>query len=127
MPKKTSIVVLLLAPSALYAAAARRVDIVAQVPMVAQVESPAALELAPGETRSVTLRVACNQPWLLSVRTDNPMIRSTSRHCGSAGGMAASGHTFTIELTCAPEANGPQRTTLATQLISGPLVAGLPH
>lgn len=125
MREKRGFFVLLLAPGVLLAAVARRVEVVAQVPLVSHVETPGVLELTPGETCLVTVRVACNQPWLLGVQTDNPHIRSTGRHAGSAGGMAAAGHTCTIMLTCAPEAVGPQRTTLITGLISGPLAAGL--
>lgn len=120
-------VLFLLAPGVLLAGATRRVDVAAQVPVVAQVESPSTLELAPGETRMVTIRVACNQPWLLTLQTDNPQIRTARRYAGSAGGMAAAGNTFAITLTCAPEALGLQRTTLATRLVTGPLVAVLPH
>jgi hypothetical protein len=103
------------------------VDLVAQVPIVAQVEAPGMLELFPGETRVVTLRVACNQPWLLSVHSENPQIKSIGRHVGCPGGMAAAGNSVTVVLTCSPEADGPQRTTLSTRLVSGPLVAALPR
>jgi hypothetical protein len=127
MPAKPIVVVLLIAPTVLLATPAKKVEVVADVPLVAQVDSPATVELLPGETRLVTLRIACNQPWLVAVQTDNPQIRATGQHAGNAGGMAARGHTFLVTLTCSPDAVGPQRTTLATRLVSGPLAAGLTH
>ena len=128
MPRKRLIAVpLLLAPSLLLAAESRRVEVVAQVALVTQIECPAMLELAPGETRQVIVRVACNQPWLLAVQTDNALVHSAGHHTGSAGGLAATSHTFVVTLTCSPDADGPQRTALVTQLVSGPLVAGLRH
>jgi hypothetical protein len=124
---KAVIVFVLLAPGVLLATPVRRVEVVASVPLVAHVEAPGALILAPGETRRVTLRVACNQPWLLNVSSGNPQVRASGHQVGTAGGMAAAGHTCTFILSCAPDARGPQRATLATELISGPLVAGLPR
>jgi hypothetical protein len=122
-----AILFLLVMPGALLAGASRRLEVVSTVPLVSQVEHPGEVQLAPGETCTVTLRVACNQPWLLAVQTDNPRITPSGRHTGSAGGMMAAGHTFAVTLTCAADAAGPQRTALVTQLISGPLVAGLPR
>jgi hypothetical protein len=127
MQGRNFIVILLFAPTVLLAEATRRVEIVAQVPLVAQVDSPGEMDLSPGETRLVTIRVACNQPWLLSVQTDNPQVATSARHVGAAGGMSASGHTFTVSLTCAAGANGPQHAALVTRLMSGAIVAGLPH
>ena len=128
VPRKHVIVIpLLLVPTLLLATETRRVEVEVQVPLVTQVECPSSLELSPGETRWVTVRIACNQPWLFAVRTDNPLVGSAAPHAGSAGGMAARGHTFRVMVTCAAEANGPQSATLVTQLVSGPLVAGLPR
>ncbi len=62
-----------------------------------------------------------------AVRTDNPRITHSGCHSGSAGGMTATGHTFAVTLTCAADADGPERIAAVTQLISGPLVAGLPR
>ena len=85
------------------------------------------MDLDPGETRLITIRVACNQPWLLAVQADNPQIATSARHVGAAGGMASAGHTFTVALTCSSTAHGAQHATLATRLMSGPLVTGLPR
>lgn len=115
------------ATTGISAEAARRIHLVAEVPLVAQVETPAAFELAPGETRSLTVRVACNQPWLLVVLAGNPLVHTAGRHAGPAGGMAAAGNTFTVTVSCDPAATGPQKVALATQLVSGPLVAGLAY
>jgi hypothetical protein len=127
MSTKAILLCMLVAPGALLAATTRRVEVTTVVPLIAEVESPGEVELAPGETRTVTLRVACNLPWLLAVQTDNPRITPSGHHTGSAGGMTAVGHTFVVTLTCAADADGPQRTALVTQLVSGPLVAGLPR
>ena len=127
MRVKKTVVIMLLAPTVLLAVPTRKVEIVAQVPLVAQVDSPSELDLAPGETRLVRIRVACNQAWLLTVRTDNPQIASSARHVGAAGGMTAPGHTFDMSLTCSHDAKGLQHAVLITQLMSGPIVVGLPH
>lgn len=127
MRRTKAIVVVLLAPSVLLAASVRRVEVVAEIPLIAHVEAPGEQTLVPGETRRVTLRVACNQPWRLAVHTGNPQIRASRHQVGSAGGLAAAGHSCTFLLTCAADAVGPQHTLLAPELISGPLVAGLPR
>jgi len=124
---KFLLVLLGLTPAALLAANARPVNLVGQVPLLARVECPPIVELAPGETRIVIIRVACNQPWLFDVQTDNPQVRASGRYAGSAGGMEAPGHTLSIILTRAPGAVGPQRTTLITRLVSGSMVPYLPH
>ena len=126
MPIK-AVLSLLVLPGALLAGASRRVEVVSTVPLVSQVDHPGEVQLAPGESREVTVRVACNQPWLITVQVDNPSISSSGRQIGSAGGMSASGHTFAVTLSCAADAAGPQHATFVTQLISGPLVAGLPR
>jgi hypothetical protein len=125
MRGKIFVVVSLITPACLWAETTRRVEIAAIVPLVAHVDCPAELELAPGEVRRVTLRVACNQPWLLAVQTDNPHVRVSGQQRGHAGGMAAAGNTFAVTLTCAPSAHGPQRTRLATRLSSNPFATGI--
>ncbi len=126
MLEKKIVFVLLLAPTLLQAESAHKIKVVAEVPLVAQVDSPpSVVGLAPGETRLVTIRVACNQAWLLEVQTDNPQVRVEGRFAGHAGGMAAPGHTFTVALSCAAGAAGPQVAQLTTRLASGPLAAGL--
>ena len=127
MTGRKFIVILVCAPAVLLAEATRKVEIVAQVPLVAQVDSPGELDLSPGETRLVTIRVACNQPWLLSVQTDNPQVATSARHVGTAGGLSASGHTFVVSLTCAAGANGPQHAAVVTRLMSGAIVSGVPR
>jgi hypothetical protein len=125
LKKKAIIVPLLIAPTLLLAAEARRVNVAALVPPVTQIECPVCHELSPGEIREVTVRVASNQPWHLAIFSDNPLVQTTGPHKGTAGGMRAAGNTFTVTLTCAEAAVGPQRTNLATQLVRGPLVASL--
>ena len=122
---KIIVVGAIVTPSVLLADASRRVDVVIEVPLVAQVDGPAAVRLEPGESRRFAMRVACNQPWLLSVQTDNPLIQVAGRHKGHAGGMNAPGNTFWVTLKCSPAAEGAQQTQLTTRLASGPLAAGL--
>jgi hypothetical protein len=93
--------------------------------VISQIEVPAAIDMAPGETRAVTIRVACNQAWLLNVQTDNPQIRMTGRYFGTPGGTGATGHVFEITLTCAPGSKGPQHTTLAARLVPNTPIAAL--
>jgi hypothetical protein len=125
MTGKFFVVGVIVTPILLWAEGSRRVDVGVDVPVVAQVDGPAAVRLDPGETRRFTMRVACNQPWLLNVQTDNPLIHVTGRHKGHAGGMGAPGNTFWVTLTCSPAAEGPQQTYLTARLASGPLAAGL--
>jgi hypothetical protein len=123
--KLSLLLVVILVPRVLDAAAVQKVDVKAQVPLVAKIECPSSLELAPGETRRMTVRVACNQSWLLAVASDNPFIRATGRYTGRAGGMASKGNSFEVTMICSPEATGRQSTELSARLVSGPLVAGL--
>jgi len=127
MQVKPMVVFLLLFPAALWAEASRRIEIVAEVPPISQVESPGVVELMPGESRRVWIRVASNQAWLLSVQSDNPLIRCVGRQAGSAGGMGAPGPTCEVLLTCSADARGPQAARLSSQLITGPFVGGLPR
>lgn len=113
------------AGTGLVAAPARRVEVIAAVPLVAQVDAPREIALAPGETRTVHVRVACNQSWLVSLQADNPHIRPSGRRVGAPGGMNAAGHDFTVQLSCSPNAPGPQSAQLAAQIITGSFVAGL--
>ena len=119
------VVLILCTVKTLAASPARRVEIVAAVPPVAQVDAPHAIALAPGETRTVAVRVACNQSWLVTLHSDNPLVRSVGRRAGKPGGMTATGHDFTVTLTCAATAPGPQYAQLATQVVTGALVAGV--
>lgn len=119
------VVGVIVTPVFLCAEALRRVDVVLDVPLVARVDGPAAVRLEPGESMRLTMRVACNQPWLLNMQTDNPLIQVTSQHKGRAGGMGAPGNTFSVTVSCSMEAEGAQLTHLTTRLASGLLAAGL--
>jgi len=107
--------------------ATRRVDVSTLIPALAVVEGPDEVLLAPGETCIVTLRVASNLPWLLSLQTDNPRVTPSGRHTGTAGGMLAAGNAFAVVLTCAADADGPQRAVLEKRLITGSRLADLPR
>lgn len=80
-----------------------------KVDAVAQMAGPASIELVPGESREVTIKVAANFPWRLSLGSANPTITSDlSELSGRAGGFAKTGNTIKVLFRCDPAAAGPQ-------------------
>ncbi len=120
--RRLLIIPLLLVPGSVPAGVSRRVDVVAQVPPVYHVEGPTIVDMAPGESRAVTIQVACNQAWVLAVSTDNPQVSVSGRYSGTPGGTAATGHIFPITLVCAAGAKGPQHATLTARLLPDALM-----
>lgn len=101
--------VLLLVAATAGMAAVSDVNIRARVETIAHVEGPAAIELAPGESRAVSVRIASNVPWQLNVAAGNPAIRAQAAiHQGGRGGFSTSGNTLEIVFSCEPSATGAQ-------------------
>jgi hypothetical protein len=90
-------------------ASAVEVRVLSKVEAVAHMAGPASIELAPGESREVTIKVAANFSWRLSLGSANPTITADlSELNGRAGGFAKSGNTVTVLFRCDPAAIGPQ-------------------
>jgi hypothetical protein len=84
-------------------AAGGEVRVNALVGSVAVASGPGSISLEPGESRTVTVRVAANIPWRLAIATDNPAIRIVANETtGRRGGFAAPGNTVQIEFLCDP-------------------------
>jgi hypothetical protein len=85
------------------------VRVLSKVEAVAHLAGPASIELVPGESREVTIKIAANFPWKLSLGSANPKITSElSELNGRAGGFAKTGNTITVSFRCDPAAAGPQ-------------------
>ena len=90
-------------------ASAVEVRVLSKVEAVAHMAGPASIELVPGESREVTIKVAANFPWRLSLGSANPTITSDlSELSGRPGGFAKTGNTITVLFRCDPDASGPQ-------------------
>jgi hypothetical protein len=108
---------ILLIPAALFGhgpTAAVRVTV--RVPLVASVEGPAQVVLAPGELVRVRVRVAANLPWVLSVRSRNAQVFLPAPLTGPAGGAAENYRD--MEVRCSPQAPGPQTVDLVYTLVT---------
>lgn len=85
------------------------VQVQARVEVAAKTSGPVSIELEPGESRTVTVRIAANIPWRLAVAIDNPAIRAVaSETTGRPGGYSAPGNTLLIEFVCDPSAPDKQ-------------------
>ncbi|HUG12969.1 MAG TPA: hypothetical protein VMM36_18270 [Opitutaceae bacterium] len=95
--------------AAAVSAPAVEVRVHSKVEAVAHMTGPASIELAPGESREVTIKVAANFPWRLSFGSANPTITSDLFELsGRAGGFEKAGNTIKVFFRCDPAAAGPQ-------------------
>lgn len=109
---------LMLAGAGTVAAKSAPVQVQAKVGVTAKASGPASIELAPGESRTVTVRIATNIPWRLAVATDNPAIRAVSSETtGRPGGYSAPGNTLQIEFSCDPSASENQVAVVEYSLV----------
>lgn len=102
------------------AAAARnaQVQVQSRVELTAKTSGPVSIELMPGESRTVTVRIAANVPWRLAVSADNPAIHTVaSEATGRPGGYAAPGNTLQIEFACDPAAERKQVAIVEYSLV----------
>jgi hypothetical protein len=105
-----------LAPSVRLAAADRvHVRVTAQVPLIVAVEGPSQVVLAPGKVVRIHVAVMANVPWVLSVQSPNAHVRETVTLAGLPGGTTDNGRE--VEISCAPEASGPQTIELIYTLM----------
>jgi len=91
------------------ATAATEVRVSARVGEVARAKGPASIELQPGETNKVTIQVAANFRWRLSIGGTNPAISmNPGQTTGRAGGFNSDGNTIEVQFHCDPDASGAQ-------------------
>jgi hypothetical protein len=94
------------------------VQVQARVEVTAKASGPVSIELEPGESRTMTVRIAANIPWRLAVATDNPAIRAVaSETTGHRGGYSAPGNTLQVEFLCDPSAPGKQVAVVEYSLV----------
>jgi hypothetical protein len=99
----------MLAGTGTVAAKSAPVQVEAKVEVTAMASGPVSIELEPGESRTVTVRIAANIPWRLAVATDNPAIRAVaSETTGRRGGYSAPGNTVQVEFLCDPSVSEKQ-------------------
>jgi hypothetical protein len=91
------------------------VQVMASVPLVARVEGPESIVLAPGATARISVRVAANVGWRLDVHSPNAFALRPATLRGPAGG--ASANTGEIAIGCSERAPGPQTITLVYTLM----------
>ena len=117
-------VFVVLCPSGLFATGARvsaqvpvraPVRVTASVPLVAAVEGPDQVELAPGEVAHIRVCVLANVPWLLRIHSPNACAQEAGPLSGSPGGMTA--NTRQVDIACSPDASGRQTIALVYTLM----------
>lgn len=85
------------------------VRVSARVGAVARAKGPASIELKPGESSTVTIQIAANFPWKLSLGGTNPSISMNPGEMkGRPGGFATEGNTIQVHFSCDPDASGTQ-------------------
>src|SRR6478609_1003091 len=86
-----------------------------RVPLVAAVDGPAQVVLAPGEVARIRVRVLANVPWLLDIHSPNTCAVCSAPLCGPPGGETVNSRD--VEICCSPEAPGPQTIALVYTLM----------
>ncbi len=113
---RLSLVLGLLLPAALFVAGTRvREHVVVHVPLIAAVEGPAQVVLAPGETAHIKVSVLANVSWLLSIHSPNECAQCPATLSGQPGGVTANGRD--VDISCASEAPGRQTIALVYTLM----------
>jgi hypothetical protein len=91
------------------------VQVVANVPLVARVEGPESIVLAPGATARISVRVAANVGWMLDVHSPNAFALRPPTLRGPAGG--ANANSCEMAIGCSARAPGQQTITLVYTLM----------
>jgi len=113
---RSSFLLLALFPAILLGATPKvGVQVTAQVPLVAAVEGPERVVLAPGEVARIRVQVSANVPWTLGVHSPNAAARRPVTLSGPAGGAIANSRE--VEIACSPLASGPQTIALIYTLM----------
>ena len=110
------LICLVLFPTALFGAGNRvSVRVTASVPLVAAVEGPAQVVLAPGEVARVRVSVLANVPWILSIQSPNAAVLEAATLSGQPGGAIA--NTRDVEIHCSARSGGRQIIALIYTLM----------
>jgi hypothetical protein len=113
---RLSLVLGLLLPAALFGAGTRvREHVVMHVPLIAAVEGPAQVVLAPGEVAHIRVSVLANVSWILSIRSPNDCAQCPATLSGQPGGVAANGRD--VDICCSSAAPGQQTIALVYTLM----------
>lgn len=91
------------------------VHVTANVPLVAAVEGPAQVVLAPGEVARIRVCVLANIPWTLRIHSLNACALELAPLNGSPGGATANSRD--VEISCSPQAAGRQTIALIYTLM----------
>jgi hypothetical protein len=91
------------------------VRVTANIPLVAAVEGPDQVVLAPGEVARIHVHVLANVPWFLSVQSPNDWAQMPSEISGPPGGMTANSRD--VEICCSDHASGRQIIALIYTLM----------
>lgn len=91
------------------------VQVAARVPLVAAVDGPAQVVLAPGEVVRVRVRVSTNVRWVLDVYSPNVHAMLPASVNGTPGGTAENSREVLVG--CSSQAEGPQTIALVYTLM----------
>jgi hypothetical protein len=93
------------------------VRVTVSIPLVAAVEGPAQVVLAPGEIARIRVGVLANVPWVLGIHSPNASatIRESTALCGQPGGVTANRRE--VDICCSPQASGSQTIALIYTLL----------
>ena len=117
-------VFVVLCPSGLFATGARAsaqgtvrvpVRVTASIPLIAAVDGPDQVELAPGEVAHIRVCVLANVPWLLRIHSPNACAQEAAPLSGLPGGSTV--NTREVDITCSPDASGRQTIALVYTLM----------
>jgi len=117
-------VLVVLCPSGLFATGTQvmgpvpkhvQVRVEMHVPLVATVDGPSQVVLAPGEFTRIRVDVLANIPWMLSIQSPNAWVSETPVLSGPPGGSTINRRD--VEISCSPQARGPQTIALIYTLM----------
>lgn len=91
------------------------VRVTVRVPLVAAVDGPAQVVLAPGEAVRIRVSVMANVPWILGINSPNAFAREPAPLTGLPGSAIANSRE--VDICCSPQASGPQTIALVYTLM----------
>src|SRR3954471_16143668 len=91
------------------------VQVMARVPLIAAVDGPGQVVLAPGGVARIEVSVVANVPWVLAVHSPNAWVSGAITLSGPPGGATANRRE--VEIGCSSQAAGPQTITLIYTLM----------
>jgi hypothetical protein len=91
------------------------VRVTANIPLIAAVDGPDQVVLAPGEVAHIHVCVLANIPWTLRIHSPNTCALASAPLNGPPGGKTA--NTRDVDIACSPQAPGPQVIDLVYTLM----------